>query len=628
MKKRLFSVLSTNPGRWTAIVVAAILGFSAGFISPLRVGLSLQNDLILPLLTLTAILWLMWRLPRPWDEIASIAVTLFSFSAVLAALWRMGTHGIYDVFGLIPWFDSAGYYSESLRLLDGGIFSQISARRPIFPAFFSTLLLVTGRNLRLSVLIITLVSAISTWLLAREVRRSEKNALLPAVVTVLLFFYYRKFNGAVLSDTLGFALGVLSLTLLWNAVSRKNLLAALAGLFCLTVGQSARPGAVFTLPVLFLWIVFFFRPNETFWKRGLLAGFALVAGILINSILTAVLAPGIAASYSNFANLIYSLVNGGTGWHAVYVDHPEFFVGNNEGYAAQQIYKISWQIFLSNPMNTVKACWHAVAALFSAAPYSAFNYLDSASTPREITLAGAPLEFTLRWIANGLLIALLPVTLVFRRNTKLTLLLALNLGVLFSLPFAAPWEVENMRAYAVSIAGMALAIGYVVLIIIVQIRKKSSNDNSVDAPLTAYGLTALLVTGLLVIPLAIRGFARVPETPEAACPSGQETFVTRIDDGSTIQVGKTSDPYSVPYERYLKDLDQFPDALVGQGLKAIPEGYVISQQNDALHAGNAFWLTGPEEIMKPTSRQAVYCGRFKPVSDSFQVFFAGSVIEP
>jgi len=27
-------------------------------------------------------------------------------------------------------------------------------------------------------------------------------------------------------------------------------------------------------------------------------------------------------------------------------------------------------------------------------------------------------------------------------------------------------------------------------------------------------------------------------------------------------------------------------------LKVIPEGYVISQQNDALHGGNAFWLAG------------------------------------
>jgi hypothetical protein len=625
MKISLVKTIKMDKTQW--FILAAIVGFAAGEFAPLRLGLSLQYDLLLPLLILTALLFIAWRLPRPWDEISSIAVTLLAFSTGLTVLWRMGSHGIYDVFGLLPWFDSAGYYSESLRLLDGGIFSQISARRPIFPAFFSTLMLLTGRNLRLSVSLVTLLAAVSVWLLAREIRRSEKNAALPAVVTVLLFFYYRKFNGAVLSDTLGFTLGVLSLVFLWNSVSRKNLPSALAGLFCLTMGESARPGAVFALPMLFLWIVFFFKSDESFWKRGLLAGVVLVAGILINTILTAVLAPGIAASYSNFANLIYSLVNGGTGWHAVYVDHPEFFVGNNEGYAAQQIYKVSWQIFLANPMNTVYACIHAVTALFSAAPYSAFNYLDSAATPREVTLASAPLEFILRWLANGLLIALLPAAVILRRNPKLTLLLALNLGVLFSLPFAAPWEVENMRAYAVSIAGMALAIGYVVLAVVNAIRK-ATPEKSTDSPRAGYTVTGLLVLYLL-IPLAVRVTAHAPEVPAGQCPAGQERYVTRITNGSAVFIGKnTSGPYAIPYERYLKDLDQFPDATVGQGLKSVPEGSVIAQQNDALHGGNAYWLIGPENIMQPSSSQIVYCGHFKPISDSFQVFFAESVIAP
>lgn len=620
MKKKLFDFLSSRSSRWMAITLAAITGFAAGFIFPLRVSLSLQNDLILPLVGLTAVLWLAWRLREPWDEIVSIAVTLLSFSTVLAALWRMSTHGIYDVFGLLPWFDSAGYYSEALRLLDGGLFTQISARRPVFPALFSTLSLVTGRNLRLSVLIITAIAAFSTWLLARGVRRSEKNALLPAVLTVMLLFYYRKFNGAVLSDTLGFTLGVLYLGFLWNAISRKKLLPALAGLFCLTLGESARPAAVFSIPLLFLWIVFFFRSKENIWKKAGFASVAVIAGFVVNTILTSVLAPGISASYSNFANLIYSLVNGGTGWHAVYVDHPEFFAPGNEGYAAQQIYNISWQIFLSNPMNTVTACWRSVTALFSAAPYSAFNYFDSASTPREITLAGAPLEFILRWIANILLIALLPLGIIFRRNSKLTLLLALNLGVLISLPFAAPWEVENMRAYAVSIAGMALAVCYVVVFVITT-PGKTSVEHPVDTPRAEFILTGLLVTGILVVPLLIRLFARVPAVPTIACPAGQEKFVTRISAGSAIYVGKTAvDPYSIPFERYLKNLDQFPDATIGQELKKIPEGYVISQQNDALHEGNAFWMIGPADLMRPTGTQLVYCGDFKAMSENSKYF--------
>jgi hypothetical protein len=245
-----------------------------------------------------------------------------------------------------------------------------------------------------------------------------------------------------------------------------------------------------------------------------------------------------------------------------------------------------------------------------------------------ITLTSAPLEFILRWLANGLLIALLPIALIFRRNSKLTLLLALNLGILFSLPFAAPWEVENMRAYAVSIAGMALAIGYVVLALVNAIRKATPETLS-ETPKAGYVLASLLVLCLL-IPLVIRFTARTPEIPTTPCPAGQERFVTRITDGSAVFIGRnnTHGPYAIPYERFLKDLDQFPDAFVGQGLKIVPEGSAISQQNDALHAGNAFWLIGPENIMRPSNRQAVYCGHFKQISDSSQMFFAESVIEP
>jgi hypothetical protein len=174
---------------------------------------------------------------------------------------------------------------------------------------------------------------------------------------------------------------------------------------------------------------------------------------------------------------------------------------------------------------------------------------------------------------------------------------------------------------------MALAIGYVVLVLVNAIRKATPETLS-ETPKAGYVLASLLVLCFL-IPLVIRFTARTPEIPTTPCPAGQERFVTHITDGSVVFIGKnTHGPYAIPYERFLKDLDQFPDALVGQGLKIVPEGSVISQQNDALHAGNAFWLIGPENIMRPSNRQAVYCGHFKQISDSSQMFFAESVIEP
>jgi hypothetical protein len=629
---KIFELIKNPRWYWRYIIVLVTGGCAAGFLLPLRISLAIRYELVLPLLLITATVWAAFHLPRPWDGALSATVILMAFFACLAALWRTGTHGVYDVFGLLPWFDSTGYYSESLRLLDGGIFSQIAARRPIFPALFSSLLWITGRNLRMAILLLTLLAGLSTWILAWEIKSSENNAVLPAITTTLLFLFYRKFNGAVLTDTLGYSLGVLGLAFLWNAIRRRKLHPVLAGLFCLTLGQTARPGAVLTLPLLFLWIVFLFKTRETWWKRGLLAAMVVIGGLLVNTIATAALAPGVSASYANFSYQVYSLVNGGTGWHTALDDNPELFTGKDEGEAARQLYRISWEIFQKDPSKAVNASLRAVGAFFSASPSSAFNYLDTSSTPRDVSLQTAPLEFSLRWAANILLIVMLITALIFRHDQRLTLLFALNIGVMLGLPIAAPWDIENMRAYSVSISGLVLGIGYVVLFLV---RKAIRKMNPVEIqpegnPLhLAYCLTGLLLAGILIIPLIVRFSARVPEIPGSVCPVGQERFITRITDGSAVYIGRnTIGPFAIPYERFLKDLDQFPDALAGQGLKSIPEGYVLSQQNDSLHGGNAFWLAGTVDVMEPTGKQAVYCGHFKPVSDSFQVFFAESVIRP
>ncbi len=236
------------------------------------------------------------------------------------------------------------------------------------------------------------MAGVSTWILVKEIKLSEKKAAFPAVIVTFFVFYYRKFNGAVLTDTLGFSLGVLGLTLLWNSINNRRLLPALVGLFCFTLGQSARPGAVFSLPLLLIWVIFFLKTDTGIIKKTISASAVVVCGLLINIILTNVLAPEIKGSYSNFASLIYGLVNGGVGWHQVYVDHPEFFASGNEGYAAQQIYQISWQIFINDPGKVLQASFQSVQAFFSIAPYSAFNYLDGSNTPRELRLSNAPLE--------------------------------------------------------------------------------------------------------------------------------------------------------------------------------------------------------------------------------------------
>ena len=603
----------------------AVAGFIVGFFVPLRISIPLRYDYFLPLVCMFLLLWTAWRLPQPWGESISICITTMLFSASFAALWRTSIHEVYEVFGLIPWFDSEGYYSEALRLLDGGVFSQIAARRPIFPGFFSFLLLLSGRNLRASLIFLSFIASVSTWLLAREFKLSEKNAMIPAGITTFLFFFYRKFNGAVLTETLGFSLGVLGLALLWNSATNRRLFPALAGLLCMTLALSARPGAVFSLPLLLLWIVFCLKTGTRNLFKIILSSSIIGVGLVINYVLTTVLAPGSSSSYSNFAQSFYGLVNGGLGWKAVYSDHPEFFTSGNEGLTSQQIYQAAWQIFKNKPEMALQGGMRSLQAFFSSGYYSAFNFLGSGNTPHQPDIQNAPLVFISRWTANILFILLLPITLIVRKNPKYSLLLAINLGIIISLPFAPPWDAENMRAYAVSIAGMASAV---FLVLMFFFRKgKESPPVSTLKPAPAYMLASILIFALLAGPLMIRLTAKTPTLPSAQRPTGEGPLITLVSAGSTISIGENpSDPFAIPYSRFITNLDQFPDSTIGQRLKNIPDNSIISQQNDALQGGLAVWLVAPIRIMPKTDQVTVFCGNWSTDPQTKFIFFAKRVL--
>jgi hypothetical protein len=603
------------------ILFFALAGFVAGFFSPLRFAIPLRYDFLLPFVFVFIVLWSAWLLPHPWDKLISVAITTSLFSASLVALWRTGFHEVYEVFGLIPWFDSQGYYSEALRLLNGGIFSEISARRPIFPGFFAFILMLTNNNLRVSIALLSFFAGISTWIISRELKLSEGKAIIPAGISVLSFFFYRKFNGAVLTETLGFSLGFLGLVLLWNAATNRKLFPAYAGLFCVTLAMSTRPGAVFSLPLIILWIVFCLKTESGKLPKLFVASAVFIGSLSINIILTAILAPGISSSYSNFANLIYGLVNGGIGWHAVYVDHPEFFATGNEGFAAQQIYRASWEIFISHPERAISGAIRSVSAFFSTANYSAFNFIGGDDIPSNLSLQNAPVAFIGRWSANILLILLLPVAIIARKNPKYTLLLAINLGIIFSLPFAAPWDVENMRAYTATIGGMISAVILVILFIIQ--KGKQNPPVFTGKPAFAYGLTTFLIFSLISGPILIRLTAKIPILPIGQCLIGESPLITQISSGSIISIGiNPEDPFSIPYSRFQVNLNQFPDAKIGERLRYIPENSYISQQNDLLRNGKAVWLIAPFNIIPKSDIATIFCGNWGSEPETDYIFYA------
>ncbi|NMB53959.1 MAG: hypothetical protein GYA15_04590 [Leptolinea sp.] len=607
------------------IILSATAGFLAGFLIPLRLSLPLRYDFLLPLITTVLLLWAVWKLPQPFNKAASIFITMILFTGALAAQWRMGINGVYEVFGLLPWFDAQGYYSEATKLLDGGTFSDIASRRPLFTGFFSVLLAITGRNLRMTLAILTGLGGLVTWLLAGEIHRSEKSSLLPSLVTCGMFFFYRNFTGDVLSENLGFFLGSLGLLLLWRSAIHQKYSLALWGLFSFCLALVARPGAVLALPFLLVWILFPAGSRRSLLFKGLSSTGVIVSALLLNHLLTAVLAPGTSASFSNFAYSFYGFAEGGAGWTEIYRDHPEVFTTGNQQEIADKIYRISLQTLREHPENAISACQHAYGTFFSTGYYSAFNYFGTFTTPHTVNLDSAPVEYGIRTTVLFLWILFFPAAWIKRKDRRYSLLVALNFGLLISLPFAPPTDAEHMRAYAASIPSMLLTVGLPLNIF--------NKDRDVDfAYQEEYStgilsFTVILLCAVIFGPLILRVTTPGLSLPKTSCPNGLDAVVARISPGSFVSIGQDpEDPFGIPYARFQKNLDQFPSAVIGQKLKSVPENSKISQQNNILGDNDPFWLVSPAQGFPVINRPAVYCGRWSDDPRLDFVFFASRVL--
>jgi hypothetical protein len=614
--------------RWYSnglIILCAAAGFLAGFVIPLRLSIPLRYEFALTFFAVFLLLWAVWRLPQPFNMAAGAFFTMILFTGALAAQWKMGTNGVYEVFGLLPWFDAQGYYSEATKLLNGGTFSDIATRRPLFTGFFSVLLAVTGRNLRMTLAILVGLGGLVTWLLAGEIHRSEKSSLLPSLLTCGMFFFYRNFTGDVLSENLGFFLGSLGLLLLWRSALHQKFSLALWGLFNFCLAMIARPGAVLALPFLLVWILFPAGTRRSFLGRLLSSTGVIVSALLLNNLLTAVLAPGTSASFSNFAYSFYGFAEGGAGWTEIYRDHPEVFTTGNQQEIADRIYRISLQTLREHPENAISACQQAYDTFFSIGYYSAFNYFGTYTTPHTVNLDSAPVEYGIRTAALLLWILFFPAAWINRKDRRFSLLAALNFGLLISLPFAPPTDAEHMRAYAASIPAMLLAAG----LPLNMFNKKRGVDfaGQEENSTGLLCLTGILLCAVIFGPLIIRITTPGLSLPKTSCPDGMDAVVARISPGSFVSIGQNpEDPFGIPYARFKKDLDQFPSAVIGQKLKSIPENSRISQQNNVLGDNDPFWLVSPAQGFPASNHPAVYCGRWSGDPRLDFVFYASRVL--
>jgi hypothetical protein len=557
------------------------------------------------------IFYVILRLPGRWSLVAAFAVGAALFGLALGGLWASGQSEPYVVSGLIPYNDAATYSIDANRLLDGSRLSTVSSRRPFFTGMLGAVLGLTGRNLQHAIAVLVFLLAISCVYLTLEVRRIRGSAA-GAVTIWIVFLFARRFAGTTMTETLGLSLGALGLAFLILGIYREKLSNLLAGLFLLALALNARAGAFFLLPVLILWIGWLFRKQKLFgWKEAGLALLAVVIAFGLNSLVLKMIGEPGGMLFGNFSESLYGLAAGGERWAEVYNRHPELYQ-LPATLKDQEIYRLSFELIRTNPMNLVKGMLYQWGLLFSETWFSVYAYVGGESIADN-------------WYVHWGLYALCLATLIQAiKNWRVPLnsfLLVSVLGIFISVPFVPPGDAHKMRAFAATIPLLALLPGVGAAWLVSLIPWKKLKEHEFHLPeltgLSTY--SSFLVAFMVIAPIIVLKTAIPPVITAPVCEPDEQPVSMYYMDGNAVNLIREE----------ILQLDWLPEFHYGRYkifIHNLPNDEAINVLNKVeppatlllgydISSGRKVWLLAGTDQMPATYGVIQVCGKYQDTND-------------
>lgn len=388
-----------------------------------------------------------------FEKWISFTLVLILFALPLVYIWNTGESTLGRVGGLLPASDSAGYFRVANIVLDG---RSIGLRwvRPLFPSFLSVILGLTQRNIMASQVLITALVATSCFLLSREIKQVWGS--LVAVFTLIgTFWFYQGFIGAFMTESLGLALGSLSLAVLLRSATQQKFGLALAGITLLTVAMCARIGAILILPLLLIWGGILFRRTSRFsWFFFLAGGILFVTGLGLNSWIGNYISEGNQESFGNYSYVLYGLLTGGN-WRSIFADYPDIATSPK---SAQLIYQYCFEIIRQDPMSLVRGILRAFKVLLVQGSFDLLNLTPLWSSKRGLAVVVRV------FLLVGLIGCAWRARSIFDRtgnrlhSASNALLLTFIIGTLLSAPLVPYWD-AGWRPYTTTIPTLYLLLG-------------------------------------------------------------------------------------------------------------------------------------------------------------------------
>lgn len=498
-------------------------------------------------------------LSRPHHDttLATVLVSLLGVVVCVAAViygWYDGdtpTSGL-SVVRFFPVSDAFGYHSCATSLSAAGKFDEPfhlwCARRALYPAMLASLLSFTAWSSQLA--LIAQGALVGLAIAAFALAVSSVAGLLAALVTtvVLSFFAWEFVLGLFMTEVLGFTLGLCGLTLLLGFCKSKNLWHLLAGSILISIGLTARAGALFVLPALPLWAFLAFRTTNGIERMRFF--FAALLGVLSGPILQFTTLSLIGADASNtggnFSVSLYGLSTGSRDWSQAYRDFEPLFQ-RGESQAFHEIYGIAWENIKGRPEVFVDALTAAgrlyVSTLFS---------------------------FITGYKLNELLTALAMIGIVRclldLKSSRARLIIALALAEVISAPLII--DAGGTRVFAVTAPLRVLLCAIGTQWILLGLKRAFARENELANPssesnaslLSATGI-GVLVVALIVAPVTpLAGIGRLDRVTGLGCPNGLKEVVARLGQESQSfavvdanELIVSLDPFRVSPQRILDD---------------------------------------------------------------------------
>lgn len=457
--------------------------------------------------------------------LACFGLTMLLFALALSYKWTSGFSDNFMIGGLLPYKDAKNYYLGADLILHGLPMENAgqATERPLFSGFLSSLLLVTGQNLKIALAVIVQLAGIGLYLSARPIRQSM-GALPASLYITLMYFYIQPLIGYSLSELLGFTLGCLGFVLIWHASHSLKWFDLLLGLVALLVAVSARAGAFFIFPMLAIWVGWMFRSEKRFSIKA--AGYAfivvLIGYFLVNAMYAQLLGIPPGSAFGNFSYALYGQVRGGTGWHSAIEE-----LGTRNPYA---VYSAALQFFLEHPLSL---------------------FIAFAKSYRDFFLPGSQSIFPFRgegwqiwanlvlWVGTIALLLRGLMRLVKDSHLNLASLLAAGFAsVIFSIPFLPPID-GGARFYASTMPFFFIipAVGLSQLAGGME-QNFSSKEYLYSDSVASRSASIALLALTLVVPVGVYSLSHKPAHAPPSCPPEQEPFIMEVNQGSYIDLIK------------------------------------------------------------------------------------------